>query len=98
MKSLNDSLKHSKGVLKEEQKTKKFVVNLFNVSAVGFYAMFQANEFDPKHTERLREILKTDEKHVFFDKEVDTYVEKHKGWDNSEFFMLDLHTGYVSWT
>ena len=52
--------------------TKALVVDLFNQHAFSFYALHQCNDFAPE--ERLRDYLKIEEKDVYFDDEVDGFI------------------------
>ena len=81
--------------------TKQHVVDLFNRSAHGLYWLCQngmryTNDLpDDAHIKRMDEYLKIELEHVYFDEEVDAYIERCNGWDNSEFFVLDVHLAYV---
>jgi hypothetical protein len=71
-----------------EQLTKADVAELFNRTAEALYWLAQNrlrydNEFDAAN------YLRIEEKHVFFDDEVKTFIDSHSGWDNGEFFVLD---------
>lgn len=73
--------------------TKSDIVELFNSISGGIYWISQ----NGKSYEDCRDkefpnysYLKIEEKHVYFDDEVYDFIEKCDGWDNSEFFYVEL--------
>jgi hypothetical protein len=81
--------------LDEEEVDKKSIVEIFNKSAHGIYWVCQ-NRLIYQPEWDAAKYIQIEEKSVFFDKEVDEYIEKVDGWDNCEFFILDLYSGDVS--
>lgn len=74
--------------------TKETVVKLFNLSAPGLYYLRQ-NVLN-YHTCMHPDYLKIRERQVFFDEEVTEHIRKNDGWDNGEFFWLDVDSGEVA--
>lgn len=68
--------------------TKEKFVELCHKSLVGFYLVCQNQlRYDSKHIQAYFEAhVRVD--NVYFNEEVDQYIKKCGGWDNSEFFVV----------
>jgi hypothetical protein len=76
--------------------TKEKFVEIYNRSIGGFYWLAQ-NKMEYRTDWDASRYLQITVKDVYFDDEVKDYIEKHDGWDNGEFFVLDtqVHNNYI---
>lgn len=74
--------------------TKEDIVELFNKSAPGLYWLCQ-NGLQYKTDLGVDGYLKINVNNVYFDEEVTNYTITKEGWDNLEFFYVDIITQAV---
>jgi hypothetical protein len=80
----------------DKEKNREHVVEMFNETIVSFFLLYQNFDTHAYRVKSLKEYLKIKKEYVFIGDEINEYISKCDGWDNSEFHYFFGVTGQVN--